>query len=332
MGDGAKRARPQRGPSRGDHVRQQVFRRRRRVALAVILGTVLLLTWAASSILGNGDSDSATAERTPPQLPRGGRTILPRHRVVSYYGAPQDAELGILGAVSPRQAARKVRARARAYEQRRRPVLPAFELIATIARAAAGNDGLYRQRQSGTVIRRYLRAARRMKGLLILDVQPGQADFMDEVRALEPYLVQPDVSLALDPEWSLPPGTAPGQQIGSTDAETVNRISAYLSRLVRARRLPQKMLIVHQFTDGMVKERSRIVARREVAIVFNVDGFGTPELKTAIYRRLAERKSARARGPRRFTGLKLFFEEDTTLMKPGTVLALRPRPDVVVYE
>jgi hypothetical protein len=332
MGEGAERARPQRGPSRGDQVRQRVFRRRRRVALGVILGALLVLTWATSSLLGGGDSDSATADKVPPELPRGGRTILPRHRVVSYYGAPQDAQLGILGAVSPREAARKLRARAREFERRRRPVLPAFELIATIARSAPGADGLYRQRQSGAVIRRYLRAARRMRGLLILDVQPGQADFMEEVRAFEPYLTEPDVGLALDPEWSLPPGTAPGKEIGSTDAETINRISAYLSGLVRRRSLPQKILIVHQFTDGMIKERGRVVARPRVAIVFNIDGFGSPELKTAIYDRLADVGREGSARLRRFTGLKLFFEEDTTMMKPGAVLALRPQPDVVVYE
>jgi hypothetical protein len=332
MGGGGEKAGRRRRPSAAAEARQRTFRRRRRVALGATLCAVLVLTWAVSALFEGGDSDSATAEKAPPELPRGGRTILPRHRVVSYYGAPQDAQLGILGAVSPRAAARKLRARARQFERRRRPVLPAFELIATIARSAPGADGLYRQRQSDAVIRRYLRAARRMRGLLILDLQPGQADFVEEVRAFERYLIEPDVGLALDPEWSLPPGTAPGQEIGSTDAETINRISAYLSGLVRRRSLPQKILIVHQFTDGMVKERGRVVAPPGVAIVFNIDGFGSPELKSAIYRRLAKRGRGGSGRLRRFAGLKLFFEEDTTLMKPGAVLALRPRPDVVVYE
>ena len=291
----------------------------------------LALAWGATALIGGGDSGNATAEKAPLELPRGGRTILPRHRVVSYYGAPQDPQLGILGAVSLGKAARGLRARARRYARPRRPVLPAFELIAAIARSAPGADGLHRQRQSDGVVRRYLRGARRLKGLLILDIQPGQADFVDEVRAFEEYLVQPDVGLALDPEWSLPEGTRPGQEIGSTDAATINRISAYLSRLVRKRALPQKILILHQFTDGMIKDKSHVVARPGVAIVFNVDGFGTPELKTAIYHRLARQGERRERRTR-FSGLKLFFEEDTTLMKPRAVLGLRPRPDVVVYE
>jgi hypothetical protein len=292
---------------------------------------VLLLSWAGSSLLSGGSGGNA-GDTVRLELPRGGRAILPRHRVVSYYGAPQDPKLGILGAVSPARAARKLLARARDYERPRRPVLPAFELIAAIARAAPGEDGLYRLRQSSGVIRRYLRAARRIKGLLILDVQPGHAGFVEEVKALEPYLREPDVGLALDSEWSVPPGTAPGQAIGSTDAKTINRISAYLSRLVRKRGLPQKLLIVHQFTEGMVKERERIVPRAGVAIVFNADGFGTPELKVAIYNRLIDDGARPNRRSRHFSGLKLFFEEDTKLMPDEAVLRLRPEPDVVVYE
>ena len=83
-------------------------------------------------------------------------------------------------------------------------MLPALELISTLAQSAPGDDGLHRLRQESATIRRHLRAARAIKGLLVLDIQPGQADFVEEVRALEPYLSQPDVGLALDPEWSVP--------------------------------------------------------------------------------------------------------------------------------
>ena len=44
---------------------------------------------------------------------------------------------------------------------------------------------MYRTQQPHGVIRRYLRAARRAKALLVLDIQPGHADFMDEVRRLD---------------------------------------------------------------------------------------------------------------------------------------------------
>jgi len=206
------------------------------------------------------------------------------------------------------------------------------ELIATIAHEAPGADGLHRERLDASVIRRYLTAVRRIKGLLILDVQPGQADFVEEVRALEPFLAQPDVGLALDPEWSVREGVAPGQQIGSTDATTVNDVSFYLSLLVQRRKLPQKLLIVHQFTEGMVSERGRIVARPGLAIVSNVDGFGTQEEKSGVYERLTTPDVLPNQPAARHVGFKLFYREDTGLMSPRDVLGLRPQPGLVVYE
>ena len=307
---------------------ERVYQRRRRVALGLFAGLALLILWAVLSL---GGSEGSRPKAKVLELPRGGRLLFPDQRLVGFYGAPQDRELGALGIGTPAQAAKKLLARARAYDRPSRRVLPAFELIATIAHAAPGRDGLHRERQSDAVIRRYLAAARRAKALLVLDIQPGQADFLEEVRALQPYLTQPDVGLALDSEWSVPEGVAPGQVIGSTDAATVNRISYYLAKIVHQYKLPQKLLLVHQFTEEMVKDDDQeLLPRRGVAIVSNVDGFGLPELKVDVYKRLAIPKLARPTGL--FNGLKLFFEEDTNLMSPAAVLALRPQPDVIVYE
>jgi hypothetical protein len=144
---------------------------------------------------------------------------------VAFYGAPQNDELGALGVGSPAAAARRLERQARPYRRGGRPVLPAFELIATIVHASPGADGDHSERQTPRTIRRYLRAARRHRALLILDIQPGFAPFMREVRAFGRFLEEPDVSLALDPEWSMTPGQIPGQQIGSTDATVVKRVS-----------------------------------------------------------------------------------------------------------
>jgi hypothetical protein len=251
----------------------------------------------------------------------------------------------VLGETSTAVAGAKLIQQARGFERQGRPVLPALELISTLAQADPGNDGLYRLRQSDATIRGYLREARKIKALLILDIQPGHAEFMDEVRALEPYLLEPDVGLALDPEWKTPDGVPPGKQIGSTDADTVNQVSDYLARLVRMHNLPQKLVIVHQFTGGMVAGRESVVPRRGLAIVNNIDGFGTQPQKADIYHQLANppAQPVATNGPdgtdltpvvqpHRFNGFKLFYHEDTGLMSPAAALALRPAPDVVVYE
>jgi hypothetical protein len=304
--------------------------RRRRVAgglagLAIAGGLVLL----GSTFAGSGDDGREAgekAEAAPPELPRGGRRIFPDWRVVAFYGAPQDQELGALGIGRPAAAGRRLVRQARAYRIGGRPVLPAFELIATIVQAAPGDDGDHAHRQSHAVIRRYLRAARRQKALLILDIQPGQADFMKEVRALRPFLEQPDVSLALDPEWSMDPGELPGQSIGSTDVATVNAVGRELSRIVRRGDLPQKLLVIHRFTADMIENENRLRSYPGVALTVNVDGFGDRPNKISKYHEFT-------RGRRdRHHGLKLFYREDVNLMTPQRVMRLRPRPELVVYE
>jgi hypothetical protein len=250
--------------------------------------------------------------------------IFPGNRVVAFYGAPQDPQLGELGIGTPARAAAKLERQARAYGS----VLPAFELIATVASGSPGDDGRYSTRQPRRVIDRYLKAARAAKALLILDIQPGHAEFMDEVRALRPYLEQPDVSIALDPEWKVPDGQVPGRVIGSTDAADVNMVSAYMSAIVRARKLPQKLLVVHQFTDSMIMRKELLSRPPGVALTLNVDGFGNRAVKVAKYDEFTRTPIAR----RFHAGFKLFYHEDTNLMSPPRVLRLRPRPEFVVYE
>jgi hypothetical protein len=213
----------------------------------------------------------------------------------------------------------------RLYRRGGRHLLPAMELIAVVAAGSAQQDGSYSYKQDDKVVKRYLAAARKLKALLILDIQPGHADFMELTRHFARFLHEPDVGLALDPEW-LTPKAVPGSVIGSTDAATVNQVAAYLSDVVRTYKLPEKLLIVHQFTDSMIKDKPLLRRHPGVALVLNVDGFGDQPNKIAKYVDFT-RPRTRFR-----TGFKLFFKEDTNMMSPKQVLRLRPRPDLVIYE
>ena len=268
---------------------------------------------------------AARSVPAPPELPRGGRTVLPDKRVVAFYGAPQTPELGALGIGTPDQAAARLKRQAAAYERKRRPVLPALELITVIANADAGEDGMYRSRQTNAVIRRYLRAARRHEMLLLLDIQPGRSDFFTETTRLERWLRHPDVGLAIDPEWRVGQGEVPGQVIGHVGAREVNATSAWLAQLVARHDLPQKLFVIHQFTDDMVDD-TQLKPRDELAMVLNADGFGSKPVKVSKYK--AFTRAAKTFHP----GFKLFYEEDSGLMTPAEVLRLRPAPDLVVYE
>src|SRR5512132_141618 len=134
--------------------RKHVYRRRRMAALGVVAAAAALTGAAVGAHGGSsGDpvGDEAAARHDAPKpvaLPRGGRRIFPHFRVVAFYGAPQSHELGALGIGSPAAAARRLVRQAEPYGRKTRPVLPALELLATVANHDAGEDGLYRTRQS----------------------------------------------------------------------------------------------------------------------------------------------------------------------------------------
>lgn len=308
---------------------RRIAARRRLTALAAIAALAFVAGLLAG--VGGGEDDDAAdgavdGSESEVELPRGGRSLLPEHRLVGFYGAPQSEELGTLGIGTPSQASARLLEQAQAYRGER-PVLPVFELLASIAAADPGEDGLYRLRQPHSTIREYLAEARRQRGLLLLDVQPGRADFRDEIDRLRRYLREPDVGLALDPEWHVGSTEIPGQVIGSVDAATVNEISADLSRLSRRLDLPEKLFVIHQFTAEMIADRDQLRDRPGIATVLNADGFGDQPNKVSKYRRLRP-----GPGSPLDSGFKLFYREDLNLMSPEQVLDLRPTPDLIVYE
>ena len=309
-----------------------VYRRRRAAALAVLAGVLVLMVLtvrACGDEAGETSAETAPAAAAadaPAELPRGRRRIFPDFRVVAFYGAPQSKQLGALGIGTPAAAARRLERVARGYARKTRPVLPALELISTIAAAHPGDDGLYRMHQPDEVIARYHRAARKAKALLLLDIQPGRGDFVSEVRRLERWLREPDVGIALDPEWRVGAGEVPGNVIGKVAAEEVNAVTDYVARFVVDHNLPEKLFVVHQFTSGMIENKDQVVQRRGLAITMNVDGFGDRPNKISKYNQFTSELT------RFHDGFKLFYEEDTNLMSPGAVLDLRPPPDLVVYE
>ena len=331
---------------------RSTYLRRRVAAVALLLLAVVGVVAAAGAATGGGDDDAsvrragtavsgdggkgdaaqaqkpAPAPKPKPQtLPDGSRTLFPDHRVVAFYGNPADPQLGALGIGTPDQAAARLRRVARSYERKTRPVMLCLELIVTVAAAAPGDDGLYRLRTGDDVIRRYLRAARKAKALLLLDVQPGRSNFPKEVARLRKWLREPDVGLALDPEWRVQAGQVPGQVIGSVNAAEVDAVSAELARIVREHDLPEKLFVLHQFTDDMIKDKDKLKMRKGLATVFNVDGFGTPANKISKYDQFTDSTPKGAHD-----GFKVFFKEDIDRMRPASVLNLKPPPDIIEYE
>jgi len=274
-------------------------------------------------------ASSPTPAAAPVQLPRGGRSIFPRHEVVAYYGAEGTGRLGILGRTSPAAAAAALEKRAAPYARvSGRKVLPALELITTVAQGSAGDDGTYSLGISDASVQRYLTAARKARMLLLLDLQPGRADFLDQARHYEKFLRQPEVGLALDPEWKLQPGQRPGERVGYTTTRKIDEVARYLAALVDQGRLPQKLFVVHQFQEQSVRPANeRITTRPQLATVVHVDGFGSQRLKKQTYHAISLKSGAVRNGFKLFTN-----GQDTGVFRPEQVMRLRPRPDLVTYQ
>ncbi len=209
--------------------------------------------------------------------------------------------------------------------------MPVFELIAVIVQSGAGADGKYRRRVDDSVVDQYLAAARAAKGILLLNIQPGQSDFLAEVHHFEKYLHEPEVGVALDPEWAMKPGQKPGHVYGQTTGEMINDVAALMSTIVEADKLPEKALVFHQVDTCVVKNEAAIKPFPGVATIKSVDGLGPKNTKRTTYDYLKKFTSAGVH-----PGFKLFFDEDTQnggpLMTPAEVLALAPPPEYVMYE
>ncbi|MGH3922575.1 MAG: hypothetical protein ACRDTT_06855, partial [Pseudonocardiaceae bacterium] len=156
---------------------------RQRRVIAVAAGSLILAACAATS---SGESDarrlpnvprpaptttpSPTPTPTPPaELPRGGRTIFPEHRLVGFSGGRSES-FGRLGIGDLDERAAEIEKIATAYTLDGRTPLPVFELIAVIAHGKPTDSGLYRTHEPAEVVEQYLAAARRHRGLLLLNV------------------------------------------------------------------------------------------------------------------------------------------------------------------
>jgi hypothetical protein len=259
-------------------------------------------------------------------------SILPEKRIVAFYGNPLSRKMGVLGELPPPQMlARfdKVVADWRAADPTH-PVQPALQLIAVVAQGAPGRDGKYRLRMTDSLINMVAGWAAQRNALLILDVQVGKSTVQEELPRLVPFLKQPNVHLAIDPEFSMKTGNVPGTKIGTMDASDVNYAAGLLRGLVDQYHLPPKVLIVHRFTRKMVSNAKGITLDPRVQVVMDMDGWGPPWLKFDSYRDYEEAD------PVQFTGFKLFFHNDTKkgdpILTPAEVLRLTPKPVYIQYQ
>jgi hypothetical protein len=264
------------------------------------------------------------------QLPGGGQLAFPGRRMVALYGNPTTPLLGVLGEQGVEASVARARALAAAYQPfSAEPVVPAFEIITTVASTDPGVDGDFSNESEIALIRPYIDAARAAGVYVVLDLQPGRTDFLTQAERYAELLAEPHVGLALDPEWRLQPGQRHLTQIGSVGVDEVNAVIAWLAGLIRERNLPQKVLVLHQFRVAMITDRIRVdTGRDEVAVLLHVDGFGSPESKLSTWNTLRADPP-----PGVWWGWKNFYDEDQPMLTPEQTLAVPPEaPDFISYQ
>ncbi|WP_410599643.1 hypothetical protein [Amycolatopsis sp. lyj-90] len=296
--------------------------------------TVGLAGLAASACGAPRRGSAAAAPMAPapaaaPALAQPPADPLATNLLVGFCGAPGAKALGrMTGDLAA--AGRELRKQIGTFPPGR-PITPVVELIATTVHRSPGADGMYRSRCGDETVRAYLDAARAMNGLLLLDIQPGRADFLPEVRAYEHWLKEPDVGVALDPEWAVEPGVVPGKKFGRTTGAELDGVAHYLGELAQLHRLPAKVMVYHQVASSVVRDEGLLKPHPGVSVVKVVDGIGSAAAKKATWKTLMPSKPGHVRA-----GFKLFFDEDTrrgaALMTPAEVLALTPTPAYVLYE
>ena len=254
--------------------------------------------------------------------------LLENTRFVAFYGNPTTGALGVLGEQGPEATLERMAPIVADYAADGALTVPTFEIIATVADAPPGDDGNYSAEMSPELIRPWVDVATANGGYVVLDLQPGRTDFLTQAQLYEEFLRLPDVGLALDPEWRLGPNERHLRQIGSVTSEEINMVSEWLAGIVREERLPQKMLIVHQFRFDMIEGREQIELHPELATVIQMDGQGPLPTKYETFGALTGPPDA----DRFAWGWKNFYDEDSPMATPAQVLDLDPLPVFVSFQ
>ena len=255
--------------------------------------------------------------------------LLANNTVVSFYGHPFSQKMGILGLYSKEEIAQRVKAYARYYDEVNGPdgAIPAYYII--YGTCWPGGDIGYLK---DSVLEDYIFYAQSQGMIVFVDHQIGRYTVKESMERILPFLKYPNVHLAIDPEWRT---LVPMKEIGSISSAELNQAQKIMQDYIIANNISGiRMLVVHQFQDKMISNRELVRANLDrVLLVHTADGFGSPAVKRNSY---ALNSKA---GNMPIKGFKLFFKScfplagyDSPLLSPAEVMALDPRPSLIIYQ
>jgi len=255
--------------------------------------------------------------------------LLANNTIVAFYGHPLSQRMGILGLHSKEEIAGKVEAFAGYYDQAngKNGAIGAFYIIYGTC-WPGGEIGYLKD----SILEEYILYAQQRGMLVFVDHQIGKYSVQESMERILPFLRYPNVHLAIDPEWRT---LKPMKEIGSITADELNQAQRIMQDYITAHNIPGiRMLVVHQFQERMIQDRDLVRANLDrVLLVHTADGFGSPEMKRSSYAQNSKAENIPLKG------FKLFFKSDfplagwdNPLLSPTEVMALEPRPGLIIYQ
>ena len=266
--------------------------------------------------------------------------LFPGNRIVAYYGTSINNLMGVLGEDTIDNTYAQLMDQVAEWQAADPDtnVIPAWEYIATVAQSTEQSDGTFLNDIDFGEIQPYIDFADEHGMLTFIDVQVGKRGVQGEVERLRPLLEQPNVMLAIDPEFAIHGNEIPGEDYGYIGADDVNWAMRYLADLSTEAGIPQKVLMVHQFRYDMIQDKETIQDTPGVELVLHADGHGAPELKKETYGVvISEWVDQIAFWP----GFKVFYNKpepdrnaytDIPNMTPEEIRQLDPVPYYISYQ
>lgn len=255
--------------------------------------------------------------------------LLANNTIVAFYGHPFSQKMGILGLYSKEEVASRVKTYTDYYDQVNGSdgAIPAYYIIYGTC-WPGGEIGYLKE----STLEEYIRYAQATGLLVFVDHQIGKYSVKESMERILPFLKYPNVHLAIDPEWRT---LTPMKEIGSITADELNQAQRIMQDYIIANNIPGvRMLVVHQFHEKMIRNREKVRADFDrVILVHTADGFGSPALKKSTYSLNSKAENMPMKG------FKLFFKSDFPLagwdnpiLSPAEVMALDPRPGLIMYQ
>lgn len=250
---------------------------------------------------------------------------LDKLRLVTYYGTPLGRGLGVLGNQPRNQTLQLLRQDVALYQaiSPDRLVLPAYHMITTVANPYPPT---YSHQLDLGVIDEWVAAAKATGVAVVLDIQPGRANIMDEFNRIRYLLYEPHVLLAIDPEFTYNDQQT-SNNIGQLYASQINEVQRNMNGIGYEIGL-NRVLILHQFKNSMLPDKELIEQMPFVEMVIDGDGYGSPFPKISNYNQYAGEPGFE------YGGFKLFPRNgDNPVMTPQDVMtSLFPPPMIIIYQ